>query len=65
MSFVSRADERLLTVDRLPESAFNISARLLILLDDGNWLAVPPIVGLLFSVTDEFKIVVVIMKLEK
>jgi hypothetical protein len=61
MSLVSRADERLLTVDRLPESAFKINARLLMLLEDGNWLAVPPIVGLLFSVTDEFKMLVVKM----
>ena len=56
INFVSRADERLLTVDRLLVSALRISARLLILLDDGNCTAVPKAFGLLLIVIDEFKI---------
>lgn len=56
ISFVSRADERLLTVDRLPVSAFRMSARLLILFDDGNSATVPKTFGLLLMVIDEFKI---------
>jgi hypothetical protein len=61
---VSRADERLLTLDRLPERAFNIKALLLMLLEDGNRLATPLIDGLPFKVTDEFKMLFVII-LEK
>jgi hypothetical protein len=61
MSLVSLAEERLLTVDRFPDSAFKISALLLMLLDDGSWLVVPVMLGLLLRVTDEFKMVIVIM----
>jgi hypothetical protein len=53
---VSRAEERLLTDDRLPVSAFKIKARLLILFDEGNCVAVPKTCGLLFIEIDEFKI---------
>ena len=38
-----------------------INARLLMLLEEGSWLAMPLIDGLLFNVTDEFKIIVVMV----
>jgi len=41
MSRVSRAVERLLTTDWLPESTFSNKARLLMLLDEGKLLTVP------------------------
>ncbi len=41
MSWVSRAVDRLLIVDLLPERALRISARLLMLFDAGNRDAVP------------------------
>jgi hypothetical protein len=41
MSRVSRAVERLLTTDWLPERALSNKARLLMLLEDGKLLTVP------------------------
>ena len=52
---VSRADERLLTTDWLPERAFRIRARLLMLLEEGSSVAVPDITGVRETVIDEVK----------
>ena len=54
ISFVSRADERLLTTDRWSVRAFKIRARLLILFEDGNCATVPEIFELPFIVIEAF-----------
>ena len=66
ISFVSRAEERLLTDDRLPVSAFKISARLLMLFEEGSCATRPKTFGLLFIVIDEFNLTdVKLLEIEK
>ncbi len=55
ISLVSRAAERLLTTDWLPESASRISTRLLMLLEEGNKEIVPLRVGVREMVRVEVK----------
>ena len=46
---VSRASDKLLTVDRLPLNAFKIKARLLMLFDDeSRWMV--PVMRVVFSI---------------
>jgi hypothetical protein len=53
MSRVSRADDRLLTTDWLPESTSNRIARLLMLLDEGKLWTVPRTLLFLWIVIDK------------